>query len=138
MADQFAKWAEYLQEQVGGGGGGGGGSPDAEEINFELLIGLLRARQTEEGIREQTRMLEETRVDNRFYPKDAKKLGARQYDLSNDMGRLERMADHPKLKELINKTGGEMMNAGMRLRKPKTDAEAGTIETEIIELSGAV
>ena len=138
--DQFAKWAEYLQEQVGGGGGGGGGgAPDAEEINFELLIGLLRARQTEEGIREQTRILEETRVDNRFYPKDAKKLGARQYDLSNDMGRLERMADHPKLKELINKTGGEMMNAGMRLRKPKTDAETVAIETEIIELlSGAV
>ena len=40
----------------------------------------------------------------------------------------------PKLRRLIAKVDGEMMNATVYLRKPQTDATTVAIETEIIEL----
>jgi hypothetical protein len=136
--DQFTKWADALSSESGGGGGGGGGG-DAQQINLEILIGLLRARQKEEGIREQTRLLENSRDTNRMYRRDARKLSITQYESAAEIARLEiKAAELPPVKALIQKIGGEMMNAGMQLRRPKTGSETVAIETEIIEmLTGA-
>ncbi|MFP6905707.1 MAG: hypothetical protein VCG02_10845 [Verrucomicrobiota bacterium] len=131
---QFTQWADYLSSKAGGGGGGGGGG-EAQEINLEILIGLLRARQTEQDIRDQTRLLENSREQNRQYRRDSRKLSIKQYESAAEIAKLEaKAAALPPVKKLIQKVGGEMMNAGMQLRKPVTGSETIAVETEIIEL----
>ena len=119
---------------------------------LEIIIALLRARYTEENIREQTRLLEEKMLLSRAedkaadkarywmekYPADAVNLAESQDDLGVDMQRIEnKCRNNPKLAkatELVSKVGGLMLNAAVRLRKPKTDQKTIAIETEIIEL----
>ena len=75
-----------------GGSGGGGGGGEAQEINLEILIGLLRARQTEQDIREQTRLLENSREHNRLYRRDSRKLSIKQYESAAEIAKLEAKA----------------------------------------------
>ena len=104
------------------------------QLDIETLIALMRARQREESLREQTRLVDQGRAENRAYEADARKLSKMQYDLAADIRPIERRVRDPKLRRLVEKVGGEMMNAGMFLRKPQTDATTIAIETEIIEL----
>jgi len=132
-ATQLRAWADFLQEKgVGGGGGGGGGSP--EQVDIEVLIALMRARVREESLREQTRLLDQGHRSNRRYSQDARKLSDKQYELARDIRPLERKVSSARARKLIEKVGGEMMNAGMYLRKPQTDKQTVAIETVIIEL----
>ena len=131
---QFVAWAELLEEKAAEGKSGEckGGEPG--ELDIETLIALMRARQREESLREQTRLVDQGRAENRAYEADARKLSKMQYELAADIRPLERKVRDPKLRRLVEKVGGEMMNAGMFLRKPQTDATTIAIETEIIEL----
>jgi hypothetical protein len=133
-ATQLRAWAGLLQEEGVGGGGGGEGSGTPEQVDIEVLIALMRARMREESLREQTRLLDQGRSANRRYSQDSRKLSDKQYDLARDTRPLERKVSSPRARKLIEKVGGEMMNAGMYLRKPQTDTQTVAIETEIIEL----
>jgi hypothetical protein len=134
---QLLVWAEKLEgarkgDRSGEGQGQGEGEPDPQLI--ELIMALMRARQAEESLREQTRLLEDGRSANAAYEADSVKLSQKQYDLASDVRPLERRAKDPEVRRLVEKVNGEMMNAGMFLRKPQTDAATVAIETEIIEL----
>lgn len=136
--DQLNTWADLLQEQSGGGGQGGGqGGGELSQADIEVLIALLRARQREEAIRDHTRLLDQGKDKNRRYPADSRKLADKQGLVARDIRPLERKARNKKLRLLVEKVGGEMMNAAMYLRKPQTDATTIAIETEIIELLSA-
>jgi hypothetical protein len=132
--DQFLAWAELLEKKGSCPKGGECKGATPEEMDIEVLIALMRARQREESIREQTRLLEEGKDTNRDYRSDARKLAKMQCDLGADIGPLERKVRDRKFRRLIEKVGGEMMNAGVFLRKPQTDSTTIAIETEIIEL----
>lgn len=101
---------------------------------METLISLMRARKQEESLRQQTRLLNEGREKNRRYRYDARKLARKQDEIAAKTRPLERRVKNPKLRQLIEKLGGEMMNASMLLQRPQTDTETVAIETEIIEL----
>jgi len=133
-ATQLRAWADLLQEQGVGGGGGGEGGGTPEQVDIEVLIALMRARVREESLREQTRLLDQGRQSNRRYSQDARKLSDKQYELAKDIRPLERKVSSARARTLIEKVGGEMMNAGMYLRKPQTDVQTVAIETEVIEL----
>lgn len=134
---QLLAWADRLeaQKQAGGGGGEGGGEP--EQVDVEIIIGLMRLRVQEETIRENTRVLEMTKDENRRYSSDSRRLSDRQNDLVKDVRPLERRVKSDKVRAFIEKIGGEMMNAGVYLRRPQTDASTIAIQTEIIELIAA-
>jgi hypothetical protein len=131
---QFRDWADSLQkatEKDGGSGEGGGAPPEAADM--ETIIGLMRARMREETVREQTRALDEEKETNRGYRQASRQLARTQFEMAEDLARLERRPKSPKVREFIAQIGGEMMNAGKALREPRTDAATIAIETEIIE-----
>ena len=133
---QLSAWADALTppKKEGGGEGGGDAPEGLEPEDMEVLIALMRTRKLEEGLRRHTRMLEEGRETNRRYNYDARKLSRKQDKLASDTRPIERRVKNPKLRQLIEKIGGEMMNAAMLLQAPQTGRETIAIETEIIEL----
>lgn len=132
---QFQQWAEMLASgSEGGGGGGGDGGGGGEEGDLETLIELLRIRQGEEIIREQTRILEERREGNRNYGTAARKLSGKQAELGAAAAALQRKAANKKIKELLTTVDGEMLNAAVYLKRPQTDQDTLAIQTVIIEI----
>ncbi len=135
LKEELIAWAAKLRKEWNENSGSGEGEGTAlDESDIEILIALIRARNREESLREQTRSLEGTRSGNRNYEGAARKLSEIQYELAHETRPLERKANNADLRRLIEKVGGEMMNAGMYLRRPQTDGETVAIETEIIEL----
>jgi len=131
---QFIAWAEMLKDKSKGGDGDGQGECTLEQADIELLISLMRARRREEGLRDQTRLVEAEKEKNQNYAGDSRKLADIQNEISRDTRPLERKARNQNLKRLIEKVDGEMMNSSMFLRKPQTDSATIAIQTEIIEL----
>jgi hypothetical protein len=136
--DQFKAWADMLAGEIAK-------NNDRQEENanelsqndIEALIAMMRIRQREESLREQTRLIEEGKDKKPSYGADSRKLAGKQSELANDTAVLERKARNPDLKKLLEKIDGEMMNASVYLRRPQTDAATIAIETEIIELLSA-
>lgn len=129
-------WADMLADKKAGGGGSGGGEGGAqlEQSDLEILVSLLRLRRREEDLREQTRLVESSKASNPDYAVAAGKLSAMQRDIADCTRPLERKAVANPLRRLVEKVGGEMMNAAMYLQRPQTDQETVAIENEIIEL----
>jgi len=134
---QLLAWADMLEAQQQSGGGGEGGGGDPEQVDVETIIELMRLRVQEEAIRENTRVLEKTKKENRRYASDSRRLSERQNDLAKQARPLARRVKSDKVRAFVEKIGGEMMNAGMYLRRPQTDSSTIAIETEIIELIAA-
>jgi hypothetical protein len=132
--ERFRGWADLLREDLQERRGASGEAETLEQADLELLIALMRARHGEEQLREQTRLAEREKENRREYGKKAEKLSELQYDLARELRPLERRARSASLRQLIELVGGEMMNAGMYLRRPQTDSETIAIQTEIIEL----
>lgn len=136
--EQFLKWATLLEQaQKKGGGEGGGGEGEGEQLDprdLEVLVTLIRARQREERLREQTRTIDEERAGNKTYGVDAKRLGAIQDEIAKDVRGVERLSRIPEVRTLAETVVGEMMNASMYLRRPQTDGATIAIETAIIEM----
>lgn len=130
---QFTDWADALEAANKQDGEGQEGESQ-EQMDLETLIALMRARYLEEGIREQTRLLEETKAQNAVHGQDAKRLAKSQFGVGDTVSALENRIKDDKLRQLATKVSGEMMNAGTLLREPRTDQETIGIQTEIIEM----
>lgn len=136
---RFKEWAEWLAEDSGEKDPAEGEEAELSEQDLEVLIELIRLRYGEETLREQTRMLEERKPGNVNYGADARKLARKQKELDETVVRLQRKVRHKKIKGLLEKIDGEMLNVEVYLKRPQTDSETVAIQTEIIELlSGAM
>ncbi len=136
-SDLFAFWADSLEEDLKGRQGesqGGEGGGEGEGPDLETLIALVRAREQEETLRRHTRALDESYARNPNYHREAVGLSDRHYALSATLQPLENRAKDEKLKELISMAAGEIMNAGVMLRRPQTDQETISIQTTVIEV----
>jgi hypothetical protein len=132
---KFTEWADLLEEEANKNQEESESEGEPQEVDMETLIALMRARVKEEALREQTRAAEEARTAAApTYAPMARKLAESQFELANDMDRLEKKVKNEKLKPLITKVGGEMMNAGTMLNQPDTGSETVAVQTEIIEL----
>ncbi len=135
--DRFLTWADYLRKNCSACEGSGqeqGQETELSETDIQIIIDLMRARQREEDLREQTRLVDSEKDSNENYTAAAIKLSRIQEDIADDMRPLERIAQNRKLRNLIDKVVGEMVNARMYLARPQTGATTIAIETEIIEL----
>ncbi len=132
---QLRAWADTLEPACSANlQCGGGPATELSAEDMETLISLMRTRKQEEMLRKATRLLEEERDTNRRYKSDARKLARKQDELAANTRPLERRVKNEDLRQMIEKIGGEMMNASMFLRRPQTDSATIAIETEIIEL----
>jgi hypothetical protein len=98
------------------------------------MIALIRAREQQEKLRRHTRELDESYAKNPAYNREATVLGKRQYELARTLQPLEQRVKKDQTKKLVSLASGEMMNAGVNLRRPMTGQETVSVQTEIIEL----
>lgn len=135
-ATQFDAWAKLLsgEEDGGAGGGGGGGSPTAQLL--ELMLKLLRLRQTEEGLREQTRFFEEHKADTARYTPGVARVAELQQALIGNVQEISAEYPQPQLRGLLAEVESAMADAARLLAVPQTDQETIAAQTEVIELLG--
>jgi len=144
---QFEEWAGIIEEETKKEEQDGE-PQDMDEELMEILLALMRARATEENIREVTRLVEDKRLMSKEdkgdtywlnkFPKDVAELAKAQDELGTDIQKLEqRCRQNEKLAdvaELVAKSSGLMLNTAQRLRNQKADQKTVAIETEIIEM----
>ncbi|MEI9892630.1 MAG: hypothetical protein WDN28_01590 [Chthoniobacter sp.] len=150
--DQLDEWATMLQSECKCQGGGGEMDPDI----LEFMVSMVRAAVVQDGIREQTQLVDEKKEANAHYPDDSKKLAEQQDDLRGVLGALlqkimfdgipktltDPLADvtqpaQSKFEIFKPAIEGSLKLAGEvtdDLRKPQTDAEVVSTEAAIIEL----
>ena len=128
---QLDEWATQLQSECKSQGGGEG---EMDPDMMELIVAMVRAAQTQDGIREQTEMLEGKKDANPAHAEDAKQLANQQRDLSDVVGILREKTKFNDVKPLLEKVEFLMDETAGNLRRAKTDNEVVQIEAAVIEL----
>ncbi len=129
-AGRFEKWAEKLEppkEDSSGGGEGEGGKPPKDMT--KTLVALLRLRENEIVLREQTRLLDEERGDKANYEERAGALSGTQKQLGEVLAALSKANDEPSLDNPYQQTGESMTEVESLLKKPQTDK--GTLDAQV-------
>ncbi len=148
---QLDEWASMLQSECKSQGGGGEMDPEI----MEFMISMVRAAVAQDGVREQTQMVEEKKADAARHVEDARKLAAQQDEVRGQLGALlkkilfdglqpsltdplaavqpapSKFADFQPVIEKTLELAGEV---AADLRRPKTDAEVLATQGAIIEL----
>jgi hypothetical protein len=149
---QLDEWASMLQSECNSQGGGGEMDPDI----MEFMISMVRAAVAQDGVREQTQMVEDKKADNPRYAEETGKLAAQQDDVNGMLGALlkkivfdglkpalddplgavgappkSKFADFQPLIEKVLELAGDVRTD---LQRPKTDAEVQSTQGAIIEL----
>ncbi len=127
---QLDEWATALQSECKAQGGGGEMDPDL----MELIVAMVRAAVVQDGIREQTELLEGKKDANPGHADDAKKLANQESDLSDVVGKLREKTKFDDVKPLLEKVEFMMDETAGNLRTPKTDEEVVQTEAAVIEL----
>lgn len=130
----FLEWAAMLSSEDETCDGEGGGAGDEEEEDLETMIALIRAREQQEKLRLHTRTLDESYPENFSYDREAVELSDRQYEMAAGLQILENRVKKEETKQLVSMASGQMMNAGVNLRRSVTSQDTIAIQTEVIEL----
>jgi len=149
--DQLDEWASMLQSECNSQGGNGEMDPDI----MEFMIAMVRAAVVQDGIREQTLLVDEKKDSNAQYAEDSGKLAEQQDGLGKILGGLlqkimfdgvaqsltdplaatepakSKFADFQPAIEGALSLSAEVSGD---LRKPKTDSEVVSTQGTIIEL----
>ena len=150
--NQLDEWASMLQSECKSQGGGGEMDPDI----MEFMIAMVRAAVAQDGVREQTQMVEEKKEGNQRYADDAKHLATQQDEVGKMLGALMKKivfdgmnpalddplaAGQPPAQSkfagfqpVIEKTLELAGDVAKDLREPKTDNEVTATQGTIIEL----
>ena len=150
--DQLDEWATMLQSECNCQGGNCEMDPEV----MEFMVAMVRAAVVQDGIREQTQLVDGAKDANPRYGDDSKKLSEQQDDLRGILGALLQKilfdgvakaltdplaaATQPaqsKFEMFKPAIEGSLKLAGEvtdDLRKPQTDNEVVSIEAAIIEL----
>ncbi|MHB8522241.1 MAG: hypothetical protein ACYDH9_15990 [Limisphaerales bacterium] len=134
---RFSDWADKLEpppaSSAGGGGGGGGGDAPDNQLMKELLA-LLRLREGETTLRQQTRLVEQQKTDPAAYAGGARLLSNVQQKLNEDLGAVQKQNPLAEIEAPLEEARTAMQQNGSLLQKPQTDQAADREETRTIEL----
>jgi hypothetical protein len=136
-AGRLNGWAELLEPKSdssnGGGEGGGGASPGDEALMRELL-GLLRVRDRENGLRQRTVLLDRQKPEARAYEEAAKSLASNQGQIREAMGKIQEDNPAPALEFTLQEIVDSMQGIQGLLDKPQTDRETELAQNKSIDL----
>ncbi len=137
-SERFASWAEKLEpKQKAGGEGGGSGEGGQNELAEKLmktLLGLLRLRESETNLREQTRLVELRKEEGPIYLYNADLLTGKERESMRDLIRVQRNNPLAMLQPVLGDTFGSMKAVEALLSKPETGSETRNAEGKTIEL----
>ena len=150
--NQLDEWATMLQSECKSQGSGGEMDPDL----MEFMIAMVRAAVVQDGIREQTQLVDEKKDANPHYAEDSGKLAEQQDEFRQILGGLlqkilfdgvqQTLTDplagatapppskFAQFQPVIEETLGLSGEVSGDLRKPKTDADVVGTQGAIIEL----
>ncbi len=128
-AERFEKWAAKLEPEKEESDSGEGSGGESESDMTKTLMALLRLREKEITVREQTRLLDENKGDAANYKERTGALSETQNKLAEDMTDLANKNNIPPLVEPYHQADEAMDEVHSLLKKPRTDAT--TLETQV-------
>jgi len=135
---RFEKWADDLQPKTDSQGGQGGQGQPPLDLSKQL-IALLRLREKESSLRDQTGVLEWSKDSTPDYKEQAGSLAATQGNLGQALALVHKATPVPALTPLFAQAASAMQEAQELLAKPQTDAvTAGTEAKSVDALSDLI
>jgi hypothetical protein len=134
-SDRFQKWSDKLEPKSAndGQGSGSGGNQKKDDLT-EQLIALLRLRENEMNLRDQTSLLDQDKGHKDTYAKGATALSENQVKLAGDLDGIHKKTPLKPLDTAFSQASDAMNQVATILRQPQTgkpadDAEMTTIAT---------
>jgi len=134
-SDRFQKWGDKLEPkpESSGGGQGSGGKAKSKDLT-EQLIALLRLRENEMNLRDQTTVLDQQKSEPPIFKERAKSLSDTQQKLTGDLENIHQQTDIAQLDTAFEPVSGAMDKVKTILQKPETgkaadDAEGKTVDS---------
>jgi hypothetical protein len=131
---RFDDWAARLEPKSSGQGTPKPGDSDPKNMDLtEQLIALLRLRENEMNLHEQTGILDQDKGSRENYVQKAGTLAGNQEKLAADMDAIHEKTPVPQLDPAFADTSQTMKDTLGILRKPETGKPAGDAEVKSIE-----
>jgi hypothetical protein len=131
---RLQKWSEKLEppsSSQSGSGNSGGGQKKTDLT--EQLIALLRLRESEMNLRDQTSVLDQDKGDPASYKERATALSGSQEKLAGDLDGIHQKTPIKEIDPAFNDTAGDMKAVAATLRQPQTGPPADAAEVKTIE-----
>jgi hypothetical protein len=131
---RFQSWADKLEPKgQGANSGSGSGSGQKDNDLTEQLIALLRLRENEVTLRDQTTVLEQDKGAPDSYQQRAGTLSASQEKLAGDLAHIHEKTALPQLDSAFGDTSGAMKDVLALLRQPQTGQPADAAEVKTVD-----
>ncbi len=130
---RFEKWADKLEPKSEGKGSPNSSSEQQKQMDLtEQLIALLRLRENEANLRDQTSILEQDKGAE-SYQQRAGTLAGSQEKMAGDLDGIHEKTAVPQLDSAFADTSGAMKEALAMLRQPQTGKAADEAEVKTID-----
>lgn len=134
-SERFAKWADKLEPpKEDSSSGDGSGNGEKSKDMTKTLVALLRLREKEITLREQTRLLDEERGDKANYEERAGALSGTQKQIGEVLTALAKANDEPSFENPYQQTGEAMNEVETLLKKPQTDKTTIDAQVKTVDL----
>ena len=136
-SDQFEKWAGRLGEKDDSQAAPAkpGGEPDA--AGLQAMLALMRARQEQSQLREQTSVLDEQKQTSQEYPTGTQDAARHQCGLRAAVQAMQQDASFPVPPAELSPVANSMNDAASLLAKPETGRPTYDAQTDAINLLDA-
>jgi hypothetical protein len=135
-AGRFQKWADDLQPKSDSSSGGqsqGGAAGEPPKDLTKQLIALLRLREEESNLRDQTQVLDAAKQNTTDYKEQAGRLAESQAKLAETLEGIHQAVAVPQFDPPFQQTSEAMSQARGLLGKPQTDTATDGAEGRIVE-----
>lgn len=133
-SERFQKWGDKLEpkpDSSSGNGSGSGGKSQSKDLT-EQLIALLRLRENEMNLRDQTTVLDQQKGDPSAYKDRAHSLSDTQKKLAGDLEQIHQKAGLAALETVFGQTAGAMEKVETLLQTPQAGKPADEAEIKTI------
>lgn len=134
---RFQKWAEELQPKTDPSQSGqqaGQGQAGGQKIDMtQVLLALLRMREREMNLRDQTSVLEAGKENAADYKEQAGLLSGAQRTLADLLARLHKATPVPELDLPFHQSAAAMNEVRELLDKPQTDSVTDSSELKTVD-----
>jgi hypothetical protein len=133
-SERFQKWGGQLEPKPdnSGGGQGSGGKSQGKDLT-EQLIALLRLRENEMNLRDQTTVLDQQKGEASTFKDRADSLVDTQKRLAGDLEQIHQRASLSELESAFAQTAAAMQEVESVLQTPQTGQPADQAEVKTID-----
>ena len=132
---RFQKWSEELEPPSAKENGGAKTASSGKNQNdlTQQLIALLRLRESEMNLRDQTSVLDQNKGETASYKERANALAGDQEKLEGELAHIHEKTSAKELASAFGDTAGAMKEVSATLRQPQTGPAADAAEVKTIE-----